>query len=122
MPTRTLTADGRTWKVYPSGFNTQYVLDEFGLIFVAGDGDDREVRVTRYSPRGDRGRERSLGELSDAELLVLLNHSQASDTSPEIGYRLSPRIAALELPPRLASGAPGQRATVAARLPTADRR
>jgi hypothetical protein len=89
MPTRTISADGRTWRVFPSGFVTQYDLDEFGLIFVAGEGDAREVRVTRYSPVGSRSRERSLAELTDAELVELLRCSQPSETSPEAGYRAS---------------------------------
>ena len=90
MPTRTITVDGRSWRVFPSGFVTQYDLDEFGLIFVAGEGDAREVRVTRYSPVGSRSRERSLTELTDEQLARLLEQSQPSMTSPEAGYRTSP--------------------------------
>ena len=90
MPTRTITVDGRSWRVFPSGFVTQYDLDEFGLIFVAGEGDARVVRVTRYSPVGTRSRERSLVELTDQELARLLAQSQPSQTSPEAGYRPSP--------------------------------
>ena len=90
MPTRTLTADGRTWRVFPSGFTTVNNLDEFGLIFVAGEGAGREVRVTRYSPVGTRSRERSLMELTDEDLVALLAQSQPSDTSPEAGYTSSP--------------------------------
>ena len=90
MPTRTITVDGTSWRVFPSGFVTQYDLDEFGLIFVAGEGDAREVRVTRYSPVGSRSRERSLVELTDQELARLLAESQPSETSPEAGYRPSP--------------------------------
>lgn len=86
MPSRTITADGRTWSVFPSGRVTPLAFDEFGLVFVAGTGDDREVRVTRYSPVGTRSRERSLLELSDADLARLLEQSQPSDTSPEVGY------------------------------------
>lgn len=89
MPTRRITADGRTWRVFPSGFVTQYNLDEFGLIFVAGEGEAREVRVTRYSPQGARSRERSLAEMDDERLLELLRASQPSETSPEAGYRTS---------------------------------
>ena len=33
MPTRTISIDGRSWRVFPSGFVTQYNQDEFGLIF-----------------------------------------------------------------------------------------
>lgn len=86
MPTRTLLADGKTWRVFPSGFVTQYDLDEFGLLFVHGDGDSRVVRVTRYSPLGVRSREQSLADLSDADLLRLFGQSQPSFTSPEAGY------------------------------------
>lgn len=86
MPTRTIVIDGRTWRVFPSGYITQYEHDEFGLIFVAGAGDEREVRVTRYSPHGARSREQSLRELSDDDLRRLFAQSQPSHTSPEAGY------------------------------------
>jgi hypothetical protein len=86
MPTRTNSADGKEWRVFPSGYVTQYEHDEFGIMFIAGTGDTREVRVTRYSPQGARSREQSLAELSDAELLRLLGSSQPSFTSPEAGY------------------------------------
>lgn len=86
MPTRTLLVDGKSWRVFPSGFVTQYDHDEFGLLFVHGDGEDRVVRVTRYSPLGARSREQSLAELSDAQLLRLFGESQPSVTSPEAGY------------------------------------
>lgn len=86
MPARTITTAGRTWTVYPSGRITPLAFDEFGLIFVSGSGDDREVRVTRYSPLQTRSREQSLIELSEADLVRLLQHSQPSDTSPEAGY------------------------------------
>jgi hypothetical protein len=86
MPTRTITADGRTWRVFPSGRVTQNDRDEFALIFVAGGGADRQVRVTRYSPVGARSRERSLVEMSDADLQRLFTNSQPSDTSPEADY------------------------------------
>lgn len=86
MPTRILEVDGVRWRVYPSGFLTPYIHDEYGLIFVRGETGDREVRVTRYSPQGTRAQERSLHELSDADLLRLLDQSQPSSTSPEAGY------------------------------------
>jgi hypothetical protein len=86
MPTRTVAAGEKTWLVFPSGRVTQYDRDEFGLIFVSGTGADREVRVTRYSPVGARSRERSLVELSDADLQRLFETSQPSDTSPEADY------------------------------------
>ena len=86
MPTRRLDIDGRTWQVYPSGYVTQYDADEFGLIFVHGSGDAREVRVTRYSPLGARSREQSLAELPETELVRLFGMSQPSMRSPEAGY------------------------------------
>ena len=86
MPTRTLALDGQQWKVYPSGYITQYDADEFGLIFVRGVADGREVRVTRYSPGGARSREQSLAEMDDVALRRLFALSQPSVHSPEAGY------------------------------------
>ncbi|HEX7122083.1 MAG TPA: hypothetical protein VF178_06900 [Gemmatimonadaceae bacterium] len=86
MPTRTIAIEGRTWRVFPSGYITQYDHDEFGLIFVSGLGDEREIRVTRYSPQGARSREASLRELTDDDLRRLFAQSQPSFTSPEAGY------------------------------------
>lgn len=94
MPFRTITADdGRTWRVMPTGFTTAYNMDEIGLLFVAGEGDAREVRVTRFSPTGARAR--AMAELSDAKLAQLLRESQPSATAAETGYRRSPPGAAL---------------------------
>jgi hypothetical protein len=70
----------------PSGRVTQNDRDEFSLIFISGDGADRLVRVTRYSPQGTRSREQSFAELSDADLLRLHASSQPSATSPEADY------------------------------------
>jgi hypothetical protein len=86
MPTRTLTIDGSSWQVYPSGRVTQYDRDEFGLVFVAGTGTSRRVRVTRYSPIGVRSREQALAAMPDAELRRLFEYSQPADTSPEANY------------------------------------
>lgn len=86
MPTRSITVDGREWKVFPSGRVTQYDRDEFALLFVTGSGDQREVRVTRYSPVGTRSRERSLFEMTDDDVRRLFSCSQPSFTSPEAGY------------------------------------
>ena len=86
MPTRKLDIDGRTWQVFPSGYITQYDGDEYGLLFVHGVADAREVRVTRYSPTTTRSREQSLAELGDADLRRLFTLSQPSATSPEAGY------------------------------------
>jgi hypothetical protein len=86
MPTRSITQAGRTWNVMPSGRVTQYDRDEFALLFISGAGEDREVRVTRYSPQGTRSREQALAEMSDADLARLFEHSQPSEMSPEAGY------------------------------------
>ena len=86
MPTRVLDVQGKRWRVFPSGAVTQYDHDEFGLLFVCGTGDEREVRVTRYSPVGARSREVSLAELTDEQLRRLFVESQPSFTSPESGY------------------------------------
>lgn len=87
MPTRHIRIDGRDWQVYPSGFLTQSMADEFGLLFVTGKGADREVRVTRYSPQRTRAREEALAELDEAELTTLFLESQSGARSPEAGYR-----------------------------------
>lgn len=86
MPSRSLSIDGATWQVSPSGHVTQSDGDEFALLFVRGSGATREVRVTRYSPTGTRAREQALAEMADADLRLLFAHSQSSDTSPEAGY------------------------------------
>ena len=87
MPRRIIEVNGDQWEVSVSGRVTQYVKDEFGLVFTRGVGPDREQRVVRYSPLGAKAREVSLGELSDAELRDLLAHSQPAWTAPEMGYR-----------------------------------
>jgi hypothetical protein len=87
MPTRTIDIGGRRWRVTHSGRITQYDRDEFSLVFLSGDGPEREIRVTRYSPQGARWRDQSLAELSDEELVRLFEYSQPSATSPEAGYR-----------------------------------
>jgi len=87
MPRRIIAADGEQWEVTGSGRITQYVKDEFGLIFTRGVGPDREQRMARYSPLGAKSRELSLSQLSDQELSNLLGHSQPSWTAPETGYR-----------------------------------
>ena len=87
MPRRIIEVDGEQWEVTVSGRTTQYVKDEFGLVFTRGVGPDREQRGARYSPLGAKSRELSLSQLSDAELADLLAHSQPSWTAPELGYR-----------------------------------
>jgi hypothetical protein len=87
IATRMITHDGQRWAVSPSGFVTQYIGDEFGLVFTCLDGDTADVRFSRYSPGGTRSREASFEALSDATLLRLFLLSQASVRSPEGGYR-----------------------------------
>lgn len=87
MPRRIIAADSEQWEVAVSGRTTQYVKDEFGVIFTRGVGPDREQRVARYSPLGPKSRELSLSQLSDDQLRDLLAHSQPSWTAPEMGYR-----------------------------------
>jgi hypothetical protein len=86
MPERTITAEGGTWTVTPSGYITKNTQDEYGLFFTRGAGAQREVRVTRYSPQGSRSREQSFAELTESQLRELLEQSQPSFTSPEAGY------------------------------------
>ena len=86
MPTRSISIDGKAWRVFPSGYITQYEHDEFGLLFIAGMGDSREVRVTRYSPQGTRSREQALTEMPDEDIRRLFAQSQPGETSPEAGY------------------------------------
>ena len=87
MPRRVIEVDGELWEVAVSGRVTQYVKDEFGLVFARGVGPNREQRVVRYSPLGAKSRELSLAQLTDQELRDLLRHSQPSWTAPEMGYR-----------------------------------
>lgn len=86
MPFRTVTVDGTRWRVQPTGLTTPYNKDEFSLIFTREDTPEREVRVSRYSPRAARTREASFMELSEDDLAALLVHSQPSATSPEAFY------------------------------------
>lgn len=86
MPSRVIEVDGRRWSVMPSGRRTQYVKDEFGLIFTSED-EPREQRIARYSPLGSKSNELSLSQLTDRELTQLLTTSQPGWTSPELGYR-----------------------------------
>ena len=86
MPTRTISIEGKSWRIVASGHVTPNEHDEFALLFIAGAGVDREVRVTRYSPQRSRSREQSLHELPEADLLRLFAESQSGVTSPETGY------------------------------------
>jgi hypothetical protein len=87
IASRTIAHEGTRWAVAPSGFVTQYVGDEFGLVYTRLDGDGADVRFSRYSPSGTRSREASFAALSDATLLRLFLMSQPSVRAPEGGYR-----------------------------------
>ena len=86
MPIRTVSVNGKSWRVMPSGRVTQLDRDEFALLFITGEGDNREVRVTRYSPHGARSRELALAQMSETDLQRLFDQSQPSFTSPEADY------------------------------------
>lgn len=86
MPRRIIDVNGTEWRVSVSGRVTQYLKDEFGLVFSRGSGEDQERRVSRYSPLGPKSRELSLSELSDTGLRRLLGQSQPAWTAPEMGY------------------------------------
>lgn len=89
MPRRIIDVRGERWEVAPSGRRTPYTKDEFGLRFVRFEGGPRVERFIRYSPIGPKSRDRSLAELTDADLVRLLTHSQPAWTAPETGYRQS---------------------------------
>ena len=40
MPRRIIDVDGTEWRVSVSGRVTQYIKDEFGLVFTRGAGED----------------------------------------------------------------------------------
>lgn len=86
MARRFIDIDGQQWEVTPTGSVTQYVKDEFALVFARGEGESRERRIVRYSP-AIRYRDNSLAALSDERLRELFRRSQPSWTSPELGYR-----------------------------------
>ena len=54
MPDRSIVINGDTWRVRASGRITSLDRDEFGLMFVRGGGDTREVRISRYSTQQTR--------------------------------------------------------------------
>lgn len=84
---RTISHDGAHWAAAPSGFITQFVGDEFGVVFTQLGKANVEVRFSRYSPGSVRSREASFAALSDNALRRLLITSQPSVRAPEGGYR-----------------------------------
>lgn len=86
MARRFIDIEGDRWEVTTSGNVTQYVKDEFALVFSRGSGPATERRIVRYSPVV-RYREASLAQLSESQLRDLFRRSQPSWTSPELGYQ-----------------------------------
>jgi hypothetical protein len=87
MAMRTLTIDGTSWTVQPSGYTTQYTADEFGLLFSRTTEHGSELRVTRYSPSAARSRDDAFMALTESRLRALFRASQPTVRSPEGGYR-----------------------------------
>jgi hypothetical protein len=86
MGRRTISVEGQTWEVSPSGRSTVYGQDEHGLVFQLGTGPERKRRFARYVPRGARRTDAALNELSDRQLLGLFHESQPAWTAPESAY------------------------------------
>jgi hypothetical protein len=84
MADRVIEALGRPWRVTLSGRRTQYVKDEFGVVFATQDGSER--RIARFSPLATKSPELAFAGLSDADLRTLFARSQQAATSPELGY------------------------------------
>ena len=84
MADRVIEERGRRWRVTLSGRRTQYVKDEFGVVFAALDGVER--RIARFSPLATKSPELAFAALSDRDLQTLLARSQQAATSPELGY------------------------------------
>jgi hypothetical protein len=83
---RTITVNGETWEVTPSGRVTVYGRDQMGLMFQHGTGPGRRRRFTRFAPVGSRSPEAAFAELGDRELVELLRASQPAWTAPEGEY------------------------------------
>ena len=86
MARRTLTVDGQTWEIAPSGRSSIYGQDQYSLLFQLGTGPERKRRFTRYAPTGARRTDAALNELSERQLLVLFRQSQPAWTAPESAY------------------------------------
>jgi hypothetical protein len=86
MARRTLTVDGQTWEISPSGRSSIYGQDQYSLLFQLGTGLERKRRFTRYTPTGARRTDASLSELSERQLLELFRQSQPAWTAPESAY------------------------------------
>jgi len=88
MPRRMLEVDGQRWEVSPSGRTTQYLRDEFGVVFSRPTAGGREQRLARYSPVGTRSSvDSALAEMPEFQLRELFQRSQPSWTAAETEYR-----------------------------------
>lgn len=83
MADRMIEENGRRWRAALSGRRTQYVKDEFGVVFTAESG---ERRIARFSPLATKSPEMAFARLTDRDLQSLLARSQQAATSPELGY------------------------------------
>jgi len=86
MSGRMFETNGQRWRVSSTGRITQYAKDEFGLRFTRMHPAPPEERVVRYSPQLSKNRESALAQLSDADLVGLLQVSQPAWTTPDLGY------------------------------------
>jgi len=84
MADRIIEEAGRSWRVTLSGRRTQYVKDEFGVVFAELSGPER--RIARFSPLATKSPELAFDGLSDRDLRTLFARSQQAATSPELGY------------------------------------
>jgi len=83
---RTITVNGETWEIAPSGRVTVYGSDQIGLLFQQGTGKNRRRRFTRFAPVGNRRPDAAIAELGERELLELFRASQPAWTAPEGAY------------------------------------
>jgi pyruvate/2-oxoglutarate dehydrogenase complex dihydrolipoamide acyltransferase (E2) component len=66
MPIRTITVDGRSWQVYPSGFTTSTSSTSRGDLRRRGGPTTARCASRLPRPPGNRGSRAALGEMSDA--------------------------------------------------------
>jgi hypothetical protein len=88
MPRRLLEVNGQRWEVAPAGRTTQYLRDEFSVVFSRAVEGGQERRLARYSPVGTRSSvDSALAEMPDYQLCELFDRSQPSWTAAETEYR-----------------------------------
>jgi hypothetical protein len=88
MPRRILEVNGQRWEASPAGRTTQYLRDEFGVVFSRPVVGGQEQRLARYSPVGTRSSvDSALAEMPEYQLRELFERSQPSWTAAETEYR-----------------------------------